>query len=292
MDLQVIILDNKSGLSLFSYLNEGSMDENLLGGLITAIKEFTKELALGGLSSFNTDEKSIYLIGRNFITVALITTEQEFQKIYSIGFKIGTKFEEQFELSDIKFIDSTKYESFKPVIADILAENDTPFLISVAEFVKKEFGGELSVKPSFKNNEGKSVTIDMLTDRGRKQHQGFFGGMATHMMRSFSEDITFVKVIESTAGRGEVLDFIDLLRTFGKLRTKNLSDDVFPYFPSKGIIIAKDYSPTVFDEVTKLPKYGGKSGIPGTHISPDAGMKGDPNSMKCFIELWKWQDDK
>ena len=78
-DLQVVILHNSSGLSLFSYLQD-NFDENLLSGLITAIKEFTKELALGGLSSFTTDERSIYLIGRNYCTVALITPESDFQK--------------------------------------------------------------------------------------------------------------------------------------------------------------------------------------------------------------------
>lgn len=292
LDVQVLILDNKSGLSLFSYLNEGSMDDNLFSGLITAIKEFTKELALGGLSSFRTDEKSIYLIGRNFCTVALISSEEEFQKNYSIGYKIGQAFEDKYDLSDIKVIDSTLYEDFRSDVKQILTEEDTPFLISVAEFVKKEFGGELSVKPTFKNNNGKVITLDMITDRGRKQHQGLFGGLATHMMRSFSEDVTFVKVVETTAGRGEVLDFLDLIRTFGKLRTKNLEEDVFRYFPAKAIVIARDFSPTVFDEIEKLPKYGGKAGIPGTHISPDAGMKGAPNSMKCFVELWKWQDNK
>ncbi len=291
LDVQVLILDNKSGLSLFSYLNETSMDDNLFSGLITAIKEFTKELALGGLSSFKTDEKSIYLIGRNFCTVALISSEQEFQKIYSIGYKIGQTFEDTYDLSDIKLVDSSLYENFRSNVKKIISEEDTPFLISVAEFVKKEFGGELSIKPAFKNNAGKVVTIDMISDRGRKQRQGLFGGIATHMMKSFSEDVTFVKVIETTGGRGEILDFFDLLRTFGKLRTKTLDEDIFPYFPAKAIVIARDFSPTVFDEIKKLPKYGGKAGIPGTHIAPDAGMKRSPNSTKCFIELWKWQDN-
>ena len=70
-----------------------------------------------------------------------------------------------------------------------------------------------------------------------------------------------------------------------------MEDDVFPYFPAKAIIIAKDYSPTVFDEIENLPKFSGKMGIPGTHISPDAGMKGAPAVMKCFVELWKWFDN-
>ena len=291
MDIQVLILQTETGLPLFSHL-QSNFDESLFSGLITAIQEFTRELALGGLSSFTTDERSIYLIGRKNCTVALITSEEDSQKIYSIGFKIGEKFEEQFELSEIKVIDSTVYEPFKEVVGQILAEEDVPYLIKVAEFVKKEFGGELSIKPSFKNNNDKVITIDLLSDRGRKQHQGLTGGLATRMFKSFSEDITFVKVIDSTAGRGEVLDFFDILKTFGRTRAKKITDDIFPYFPSKAIVVARDFSPTLFDEITKFPKFGGKTGVAGTHISPDAGMVGAPSSMKCFIELWKWNDDK
>lgn len=291
MDLELLILHNETGLPLFSHLEPG-YDESLLSGLITAIKEFTKELALGGLSSFSTDERSIYLLGRKYCTVAVITTEENFQKIYSVGFKLGEKFEDQYDVSNIKFVDQSLYEGFSSEVDKVLAENETPYLISVAEFVKKEFGGELSIKPSFKNNNGKVVTIDLLSNRGRKKHQGLMGGIAAKMFKSYSEDVTFVKVIDSTAGRGEVMDFFDLLKTFGKTRTKNLDDDVFPYFPAKAVVIARDYSPTLFEDIKTFPKFGGKTGIAGTHISPDAGMMGAPSSMKCFIELWKWNDDK
>ena len=286
-----LILHNESGLALFSYFQE-NFDENLVSGLIMAIKEFTKELALGGLSSFTTDEKSIYLIGRNYCTVALITSEERFQKIYSLGYQLGQKFEELYDLSDLKFIDTNTYSNFTKEVEVILSISETPFLISVAEFVKKEFGGDLSIKPSFKNNNGTNITIDLLSDRGKKTRQGIIGGLATRLLKSFSADITFIKVIESTAGRGEVFDFIDILKTFGKLRNNNQDENVFPYFPSKAVIIARDFSPTIFDELQALPKFNGKIGIPGTHIAPDAGLKGTPASMKCFIELWKWYDDK
>ncbi len=291
MDLELLILHNETGLPLFSHLQPG-FDESLLSGLITAIKEFTKELSLGGLSSFSTDEKAIYLLGRKYCTVALITTEENFQKIYSLGFKIGETFEEQYDLTNLKFIDSSVYESFSSQVNKILSQKDTPYLIQVAEFVKKEFGGDLSIRPSFKNNDGKLVTIDLLSDRGRKKHQGLMGGIATKMFKSYSEDVTFIKAIDSTAGRGEVMDFFDLLKTFGRTRTKNLEEEVFPYFPAKAVVIARDYSPTLFDDIKNFPKFGGKTGIAGTHISPDAGMIGAPSSMKCFIELWKWNDDK
>jgi hypothetical protein len=110
------------------------------------------------------------------------------------------------------------------------------------------------------------------------------------MLKSFSANVTFIKVIDSVAGKSEVLDFIDSLKTFGKLRHKNDNENEFPYFPSKAIVIARDYSPTLMDELEKLPRFSNKAAIPGTHISPDAGMMGAPSAMKCFIEVWKWND--
>lgn len=87
MDIRdILIIHNESGLPLFAYLQD-DLDENLISGLLTAIGEFTKEISLGGLSSFTTDEKSVYLVVRNFITVALISAEQEFQKVNSLGFQ-------------------------------------------------------------------------------------------------------------------------------------------------------------------------------------------------------------
>ena len=290
MEIQdILFLHNESGLPLLSYFKD-DLDENLLSGLLTAIKEFIKELSLGGLSSFTTDEKSIYLVGRNYCTVAVISQDHDFQRIYSLAYQLGELFESNYDLSHMKVIDTSKYEGFKDSIEKVLSLNETDFLISVSEFVKKEFGGDISIKASLINNNGKKITIDIISDRGNKKHKGLMGSLATKMMKSFSEDVTFVKVIESTAGRGEVLDFLDNLKTFGRMRQKSIDEGVFPYFPAKAVIIARDYSPTVFDEIDKLPKFGGKMGIPGTHISPDAGMIGAPREMKCFIELWQWSD--
>ncbi|MFX0063535.1 MAG: hypothetical protein ACFFC7_15280 [Candidatus Hermodarchaeota archaeon] len=108
-------------------------------------------------------------------------------------------------------------------------------------------------------------------------------------MKSFSEEVTFVKLIDGTARRGEIKDFLDLLTTYGRLRTRKAEEEEFPYFPAKAAIIARDYSPTVQEEIDKLPKHKTKTAIPGTHIAFDASMV---SSAKCFIELWKWHDDK
>ena len=69
------------------------------------------------------------------------------------------------------------------------------------------------------------------------------------------------------------------------------STEEYPFFPARVAIIAHDYSPTVFEEVEKLPRYKGKAAIPGDHVTRKAKVKRFPDTARCFIEFWKWKDD-
>ncbi|MFX1250578.1 MAG: hypothetical protein ACFFCZ_03100 [Promethearchaeota archaeon] len=280
------IINGTSGLPLFSKLGT-SIDETLFSGFLSAIRNFTKEMSLGGLSSFTTDEKTVYLVARSSVIVALIVSKKvPFEKIYSVAYTIGERFEKEYDIStDVVEIDD--FKDFSSIIDQIIKEKEVPFLIRVAKFAQKEFGGQLSVQPQLMNSHGHYHKIDLVLDRGIKK-----GGVVTKMtshVKSFSKEVTFVKVIDGTAGRGEIKDFLELLTTFGRLLTGKTKDEEFPYFPAKAAVIARDYSPTVQEEIDKLPKHKTKTAIPGTHIAPDARMTA---SAKCFIELWKWRDDK
>ncbi|MFX0092661.1 MAG: hypothetical protein ACFFBD_12935 [Candidatus Hodarchaeota archaeon] len=278
------IIDGNSGIPLFSKL-ETTIDDTLFSGFLTAIRNFTRELSLGGLSSFTTDEKIVYIVARKSVMVALIVAKQvPFEQIYSLAYTIGERFEEEYDLTS-NIVETDEFKEFSSVLEQIIHERDIPFLIRVAKFAQKEFGGKLSLQPQLKNRLGDTHKIDLVLDRGIKK-----GGIVTKMARyvkSFSEEVTFVKVIDGTAGRGEIKDFLDLLTTYGRLHTSK--DDEFPYFPAKAAVVARDYSPTVKEEMNKLPKHKNKLAIPGIHIAPDARMTA---SAKCFIELWKWHDDK
>ena len=286
-----VIMETESGIALFSKL-QSSIDENLFSGFLTAIRSFAKELSLGGVSSFTTDEKTIYLIARNYITVAIIApNEISFDNIYSLGYKIGEEFEDTYNLSLNTIRDSDQYIHFNEVLTKLIDQSEIPFLIKTAEFAQKEFGGELSIQPQLKNRDGKLIKVDLVVDRGKKRSHGVMDHLTVIIFNAYSEVISFIIVIDGTAGRGEVLDFLDILKTFGKLTHHKENADEFPYFPAMAVIIANDFSPTVYEELKILPKFKGKANIPGTHVSPDAAMRGTPKSVKCFIELWKWHDN-
>ncbi|MFW9993696.1 MAG: hypothetical protein ACFFD4_16740 [Candidatus Odinarchaeota archaeon] len=295
MDLDgIVIMTSDSGMPLFSKLE--IIDEVLFSGLLTAIRSFSKELHLGGVSSFTTDDnKTIYLVSRSQVLVAVIASNEiEFNKVYSLCYSIGEAFESQYDLKseNTVSVNVNKFKAFSTTLEKLLTKKTVPFIIKTAEFAQKEFGGKLSIQPVLKNNNREDIKIDLLLDRGEKKRVKLMGKLATKMIKAFSEDVTFVKVIEGTAGRGEVMDFLDSLKTFGKLRTDKEHPEIYPYFPARAVVIAHDYSPTVFEQLRDLHRHKKKACIPGTHIAPDAAMHGSPAAVKCFVELWKWYDDR
>ncbi|MEM2145504.1 MAG: hypothetical protein QW279_09085 [Candidatus Jordarchaeaceae archaeon] len=193
--------------------------------------------------------------------------------------------------------DLEKFKDFSEKLEEILKEKEVPLLLQAVEFAKKEFGGQVSIRPELRVGRGRTVVIDIVVDRGKKKAASILDKLVQKVWAAFSEDITFIKVIDGVAGRGEVVDFIESLKSFGdeSLRgfheNKEYSSEEFPYFPAQAAIIARDYSSTVFEEVEKLQRVEGKAYIPGVHVTWGARGKRFPVSSKCFIELWKWKQD-
>jgi hypothetical protein len=289
----IVIIDSVSGIPLFSKLD--NIDSTLFSGFVTAIRNFSSELSLGGLSSFTTEEKNIFLAARMRVVTAIIApTDLEFQKVYSLAYKIGESFEEMYEITESP--DQEKFKDFSVRLDEILKEKEVPFLLQAAEFAKKEFGGEVSIRPQLKVKHGKTMAIDIVVDRGKKNPEGVLNRIVQRRWKAFTEDVTFVKVIDGIAGRGETLDFIDSLKNVGEesltlphIRKESASDE-FLYFPARAAVIARDYSPTVFEEMIKLQRCEGKACISGDHITRQAKGKRFPESAKCFVELWKWRE--
>lgn len=285
MDVEgIIILDSVSGLPLFSRLSNG-IDETMFSAFLTAIQQFASQLSLGGLSSFTTEEKGIYLVGRSRVVTALIApVSADFKRIYSIGLRIGTLFESQYEIKNVN--DISQFEGFDQEVQAIFEQEKVPFLVQVAEFAKKEFRGDVAVQPTIPTRDGGRTTIDVVVDGGKKRDMGLRSRMLMRMEAAFAEDVTFVKAIDGTAGRGEVLEYLESLRLFGDDGDDNTEE--YSYFPHRAVVVARDYSPTVMEELEKLERRNGKFFVKGTHISKRMKAKWAPDASRCYIELWKW----
>ncbi|MFW9919593.1 MAG: hypothetical protein ACFFED_08340 [Candidatus Thorarchaeota archaeon] len=293
MDLEgVVIFGAESGIPLFSKMNE-SIEPSLFSGFVSAIQNFSKEMALGGLSSFVTDEKTVFLAAREKTVTAIIAPlDSDFDEVYSLAYTLGEKFEEKYEV--VEGGEVGIYRSFDTVMTELLQRKEIPFLIRVANFARKEIGGDVSVRPRLKTRSGTYDTVDLLVEYGEKSKRGGIRDrLIQKHLRVFSEEVIFVKTVDGTAGKGEVMKFIESMKNYGTWRREEETmDDVFPYFPSRAVIVARDYSPTVFEGLEGLDRIDSKSYIAPDHLFPTFGTKMAPKTTKCFIELWKWHDDK
>lgn len=285
------IIEAASGLPLFSKL-QPTLDETLFSGFLSAITSFTKELSLGGLSSFTTDEKHVYLVAREKIVVAVIAaTSVDPQPIYSLAYHVGVAFEDSYKdklTSGVK--ETTIFEEFDATLTEILNKGQVPFIIQVAEFARKEYGGKVAVQPQLKQADGVEVTLDLVVDRGEKSGGSIRDKIVKRHFKAFSADVTFLKVVDGTAGRGEVEEFLEQTQKFGFREAVGEEDDRFPYFPNRAVVVAKAFSTTVFESLEQLQRQEGKAYIAGTHIIPTAKLRASPKTFRCFVEVWKWNE--
>jgi hypothetical protein len=146
MDIEgVVIFDAKSGIPLFSKMDK-EINTSLISSFITAAGHFSSELSLGGLSSFSTEEKVIFLAARGKTITALISPKtQEFQETYELACELGDEFENRYEINDGP--SAKEYLGFTPIVNEILKKVENPLLRRVADFVYEAYGGEISINP-------------------------------------------------------------------------------------------------------------------------------------------------
>ena len=90
----IIILDKKSGIPMFSSLDDESIDSSLFSAFVAAVGHFASELSIGGLTSFTTNDKTVFVASREKTFTALVIPRSiEFQEKYSLAHEIGETFE-------------------------------------------------------------------------------------------------------------------------------------------------------------------------------------------------------
>ncbi|MGY5874666.1 MAG: hypothetical protein RTU30_02875 [Candidatus Thorarchaeota archaeon] len=287
----VVIFEASSGIPLYSKL-DGKIDPSLFSSFIAAIGHFSKDLALGGLSSFTTEEKVIFLAASDQTITALITPKSaEYQVAYQLAANLGNQFEERFDIQGPP--QPNEYNRFSHTVDDFLKKMRHPFLNRVAIFVHEQYGGEISIKPKLMTRNGSTGEIDILLKTGSKQSGDNNGKKTAGKAASIlSEELTFVKAVDDEISRGEILDFIDSTDGFGSLMMVKDELEFQPYFPACAIVIGREYSENVFEFVKKLPSDKGRPYIDGTHLFLGTKMKNAPKDSKCYLEIWKWHDDR
>jgi hypothetical protein len=280
----IVIFDAVSGVPLFSRM-KGTTDPSLFSSFIAAIGHFSKQLKFGGLSSFSTEEKVIYLAPReNIITALIAPKKKEYQEAYTLANELGRQFED-----DQSSKDSSQENGnleFAEIADQYLRRIQNPFVSRVSEFIMNHYGGEVSIKPRLMKRDGSQGFVDLLMDSRTKRD---FNERGAGM---FGENYGFVKVSESRIGRVQIIDFFDSLGDFGVLSMRKDETVLQPYFPSKAVIVAREFDSSVFDYLRKLPSDKKGKYVDGAYVFVGLKMKGIPKETRCFVDLWQWQDDQ
>ncbi|MHA1137225.1 MAG: hypothetical protein ACTSSE_12135 [Candidatus Thorarchaeota archaeon] len=282
MDIEgVVIFEAASGVPLYSKM-KGNTDPSLFSSFVSAIGHFSKEMRFGGLSSFTTEEKVIYLAPRDKTITALISPKRkEYQEAYSLASELGRRFEDG---RNITTMPSTEdYDDFEAIADEFLKRIKNPFVSNVSSFVHDIYGGEVSIEARLFKRDGGQGVIDVLIDTSSKKNGGNGGSL-------FGENYIFVKATEGVLGRVQLIDFIDSLDRFG-VRFMNKDEFVFrPYFPSRAVIVARNFDQGALQFLEKYT-HKNQTYIDGAHIYAGLKLKDIPKETRCFVDLWQWRDD-
>ena len=286
----VIIFDAATGIPLFSKLKE-RIDPSLFSSFIAAIGHFSAQLDIGGLSSFSTEEKTIFLASRNKMITALVTPKRpEFQQASSLASELARQFDIIHEAASSP--QDNAYNEFGFVVDDFMKRVKNPFTSRVSSFIHAQYGGELQIKPRLMRESGTEGVIDILVDKGYATEANGTGSKSKQAMTLFSQNFIFCKLAEGRIGRGELMDFVDSVDGFGVRVMRGDDLEFIPYFPSRAAIVAREFSPQVFEFLKKMPRTKGDIYIDGAHVFLGKKLKGVPKETKCFVDLWKWHDDE
>jgi len=285
----VVIFEAKSGIPLFSKMR-GNTDPLLFTSFITAARHFSSELSLGGLSSFSTDEKVIFLAqGDRVVTVLITPKSQEFQETLEFASELGEMFESRYEVPERP--QPHMYADFKPVVDEMLKRVKNPFLNRVARFVHQEYGGEVSIKVRLTKRSGATGVVDMVVNHVQKNGEADASSFDELAVLNLSQNYTFVKAIDDIATRGAVIDFIDTIDSFGVRVLKKDEMKFLPYFPKRAVVVARDYAEDVMEYIDKLPRDKDGPYIDGSHVVSGIRLRGPMKDLRCHVELWRWKEN-
>ncbi|NHI82815.1 MAG: hypothetical protein EAX81_00740 [Candidatus Thorarchaeota archaeon] len=279
----VVIFDANSGIPLYSRL-EKRIDPSLFTGFVSAARHFSNELSLGGLTSFTTEEKVIFLARKNKVITAIIKPQNpDHQSTVSLAYELAEQFESRFDVP--RNPQPSMYKDFEGVVDDYIREIKNPFLSRVARFIHKQYGGEVAIKPRFNKKSGSQGVIDIVASTQEESRD-----LRNGISNLYSDKYTFVQAVDGVAKKGDIMEFLDNTDCYGVMVMIKDSLEFVPYFPSRAVVVARQYPEDLLGYLDKLPRDKGRIYIDGTHAFVGLGIKGLKRDPKCFVELWKWRD--
>ncbi len=184
------------------------------------------------------------------------------------------------------------YTEFRAIADEFMKKIKNPFISRIANFVHEKYGGSISIKPRLMKEIGAESTIDMLVNFGIRYDDDDESPNSSRLAHeAYSKSNIFCKVSEGRMSKEEVMEFLDLLDSFGIRVIKKGKMIFVPYFPTRAVIIAREIPDEVREHLDKLPKEEGALFVDGSHIFAGRGNRGTPKNHKCYVDVYEWHDD-
>ncbi len=292
----LFIIQRKSGVLLYEKMLESSkIDADLFSSLLTAIRAFSAEIHMGELTSFTTQNKTLLISQAENATVAvMLKGNASIDEWQGKAYEIGKQFNEAYDVSAFNG-NRSQFVTFNETVDLILNQKSDSLVIQVAKWAGKEFGGDIHVQQTLINSTNTTVPIDIIIDKGELKDLRKREKLINKFFPGYNRDITFIKIFDERASQNDVEQFIETCKDFGyECSSKERCEKYFDYFPSKVIILARNFSPLVserLEEITKKEKRRKKHYIQSNHLTKHAKFKSIGSSIfNCYIELWKWKE--
>ena len=289
------ITQHDSGVLLFEKKVETPQyDPDLFSSLLSAIRSFTSAIHMGELTSFTTHNKQILISLAEKVVVSMIMDlDDPTEEWQGLAYEIGQEFNKTFNHLQNYSGNRSQFVVFNEIADTILNQKSESFLMQVAKWGQKEYGGDLHMNQCLINKSNKQVPIDIVIDRGELKDLKFAEKFFSKAHPGYNRDLTFIRVIDDVAGQNEVEQYIENCREFDfECRREDRCEKYFDYFPSKIIVVARDFSPTVaerLEEITRKDRKTKKHYVFSTSFGWHGRFKAKKTLMfNCFVELWKW----
>ncbi len=291
------IFQHPSGILLYDKnFEESKIDPDLFSGLLSAIRNFASAIHMGELTSFTTHDKKIQIsLTQNIVVAVVLDLNESIEKWQGIAYDVGYQFSSNYSLENFTG-NRTQFQSFSATVDEILKKPEESFVVKVAKWATKEFGGDIHIDQKLMTAAKKDIPLDVIIDRGELKNIRLREKAITKFYKGYNRDLIFIKASEEIIGLNELEEFIASCTELGyECHTKERCEQYFDYFPSKIIIIAPEFSPPALDKIQELTyfdkgqeKHFILSNQIGKHTKKIA-KKGSIRVLQCHVELWKWK---
>lgn len=293
------VIHRASGRLMFEKkLENFAVDTDLFSALLAAIRAFAEEIHMGELTSFTTHNKKIVLSLTETLIIALILeAEASSEKYQGIAYEIGRQFDIFYKIELNNWSGNRSlFSSFKETVETILNIREDPFIVQVAKWASREYGGDIHLDQELITSTNDKFLVNLVIDRGILKDLAFREKVLTKFHKGYNREIIFFKITEDVLGLNDMENFLYNCMDLGyECSSKARCDQYFDYFPSKILLIAPQISPNVLERITTISHYDKKQAkhfIISSHLMKPikhTAIKGKLPMFQCLLELWQWK---